>query len=68
MGFWPLNFKDWVDVVTKILATVFAIAGGGWGLYEYFKGTRLRAAETLLKVEEELLHWNPFARRARPAS
>jgi hypothetical protein len=29
------------------------VFGGGWGLYQYFKSTRLKAAETLLKMEEE---------------
>ena len=53
MTFWPDNLTDWVDIATKGLATLFAVIGGGWGLYQYFKGTRLRAAETLLKVEEE---------------
>jgi hypothetical protein len=51
--FWPDNLKDWVDILTKAVATVFAIAGGAWGLYQYFKGTQLKAAESLLKAEEE---------------
>ena len=53
MQFYPTNLADWVDVITKGLATLFVLVGGGWGLYQYFKGTRVKAAETLLKVEEE---------------
>jgi hypothetical protein len=53
MPFWPNNLTGWVDVVTKGLATLFALIGGGWGLYQYFRSTRIRAAETLLKLEEE---------------
>lgn len=53
MSFWPNNLIGWVDVVTKALATLFALIGGGWGLYQYYRSTRVRAAETLLKLEEE---------------
>lgn len=53
MPFYPTNLKDWVDVITKALATLFALIGGGWGLYQYFRSTKIRAAETLLKLEEE---------------
>lgn len=60
MSFWPSNLTDWVDVVTKVLATLFAVIGGGWGLYQYFKSSRLRAAETLLKMEEEFRNVCPI--------
>ena len=53
MQFWPTNLKDWVDVVSTVLTTLFAIGAGCWALWQYLEGTRLKAAETLLKVEEE---------------
>jgi hypothetical protein len=53
MPFWPDNLKDWVDLISKGLATLFGIAGGAWGLHQYVISTRVKAAETLLKVEEE---------------
>lgn len=60
MSFWPNSLTNWVDVVTKGLATLFAVIGGGWGLYQYFNSTRLRAAETLLRMEEEFRNVFPI--------
>jgi hypothetical protein len=53
MPFYPVSLVDWVDIVAKAIAVLFAVIGGGWGLYQYFKSTRVKAAEMLLKVEEE---------------
>jgi hypothetical protein len=53
MASWLVDNKDLIDVITKVVATFFAVLGGGLGLYQYFKTTRLKAAETLLKMEEE---------------
>jgi hypothetical protein len=53
MPFWPHDLDGWVDVVTKSLTSLFAIVAGGWALRQYVRSTRLRAAEILLKVEEE---------------
>jgi len=60
MSFYPDNLKDWVDIFTKALATLLGLFGGGWGLYEYFRNTRLRAAETILKMEKEFRNIAPI--------
>jgi hypothetical protein len=53
MPFYPDNLKDWISVGNDVFTTLFVVFGGGWALYQYVLGTRLKAAETLLKVEEE---------------
>lgn len=50
MAFCPTNLLDWTDVVTKVLGMLFGAVGGGWGLYQYFRATKIRAAETLLRL------------------
>ncbi len=59
MRFWPDTpaelqaLSTWVDIAVKLAAAIFAVVGGGWGLKQYFDTSRLRAAESLLKMEEE---------------
>lgn len=47
--FWPSKLSEWVDVVTR----VGAILGAAWALYTYYRGLRYKAADVLLKMEEE---------------
>ena len=67
VGFWLLQHKDAIHSVGEIVAAVAAIiatagvmitstgliVGALFGLIQYVKGNQLRAADTLLKVEEE---------------
>jgi hypothetical protein len=53
MTFFPDDFKTWVDVVTKIVTVFFGLGGGLWALVQYVAAGRIRAAETLLKMEDE---------------
>ena len=41
----------------------FGVIGGIWVYLQYREATRLRAADTLLKVEEEFRHVLPFFER-----
>lgn len=60
------SLEDWktgVDLVTDAAGTLFAMLAGGWALYQYWKSTRLRAADTLLKMEEEFRNILPTYER-----
>jgi hypothetical protein len=47
--FWPETFVEWMGTVSALAI----IAGGIWALRSYREGQRLKAAETLLTMEEE---------------
>ena len=60
MGLWLLQHKEAIHSIAEIIAAVGVIftttgiiLGGIFALIQYVKGNQLRAAETLLKVEEE---------------
>jgi hypothetical protein len=63
MGSWPPNLVDQVDILSKVATFAFAVIGGIWILIQYREGTRLKAAETLLKVEEEFRNVIPSFER-----
>jgi hypothetical protein len=50
---WSVNLVEWTDVITKGLGTLFTIGAAVWVLFQYIGTTRVRAAEMLLKIEEE---------------
>src|SRR5262245_28586949 len=56
---WLGSNNQAIDALTKLVATVFAVGGGVCALYQYFKGKKLKAAETILKMEEEFRHVLP---------
>ncbi|HEY3158123.1 MAG TPA: hypothetical protein VGJ78_04105 [Vicinamibacterales bacterium] len=53
MESWLVLHEKALDLGIKMVTAFLALVGGFWGLYQYFQATRLRATETLLKVEEE---------------
>lgn len=72
-GFWPQTLSAWAQTVSGVAV----LAGGVWALNNYFKAQRLKAAEILLKMEEEFRLIQPtylwiengslYKRKLRPA-
>jgi hypothetical protein len=67
-SYWPDTLASQVDVFSKIITVTFGIIGGIWVYLQYREATRLRAADTLLKVEEEFRHVLPFFERIEALS
>lgn len=48
-SFWPLTLAGWAQSISGVAV----LAGGAWALRNYFHTQRLKAAEVLMKMEEE---------------
>lgn len=53
MDYSPSTLTELVDIVSKTLTAIFGIIAGVWVYFQYREAKRVRAAETLLKLEDE---------------